>query len=121
MLSLFDEEYMYDNYFILGDTFIQNHVETKFQFNYAIAPVGAFSYEGFKISKYISTTDGEYFSPFLYSLFDIVIKFQDFWKKYIFNKFNMNDIISDLKKNEYLIYNNFWHERKIFTYQIKFL
>ena len=120
MLSLFDEEYMYDNYFILGDTFIQNHVETKFQFNYAIAPVGAFSYEGFKISKYISMTDGEYFSPFLYSLFDIVIKFQDFWKKYIFNKFNMNDIISDLKKNEYLIYNNFWHERKIFTYQIKY-
>ena len=98
MLSLFNEEYMYDNYFIFGDPFLQQHYDTIFQFKYAIITVGAYSYDGYKLSTYLSPSYGKYFSPFLYSLFDIIGKFHDFWSFYIFYKYKMKKILDDLKK-----------------------
>jgi len=118
ILTLFNELYMYDNYFIFGDSFSTKHFTSKYSFNYAIIPIGNFSYEGYKICGLISKTRGYYFSPFLYSISDITLKFIPQYKKMVSLNQNMKTIINTLKKIEFIVHNNYWYERKIFTYYV---
>ena len=122
ILQLFDEEYMYDNYFIFGDVFPSNHYTSKYKFNYAICPVGNYSFEGYKTAGFIP--GGYYLSPFLYSISDVILKLLPYYTQlyYKYPNFSSNEFnlyfINRMKYIKIFVDNNYWYERKIFTYYI---
>lgn len=122
ILQLFNEEYMYDNYFIFGDVFPSNHYTSKYKFNYAICPVGNFSFEGYKTSGFLP--GGYYFSPFLYSIVDIILKLLPYYSQVYYKNITLSSIefnmlfIYVMKLLKLIVDNNYWYERKIFTYYI---
>lgn len=116
ILSLFTDEYMYDNYFLFGDSFTSKHFTSKYRFNYALIPVANFSYDGYKICNNFS--DPNYFSPFLYSISDVILKFMPYWRKFVALKYNTITMINELQKNNLIASNNAWSERKFFVYYV---
>jgi surface protein len=122
ILQLFDEEYMYNNYFIFGDVFPSNHYTSKYKFNYAICPIGNYSFEGYKTAGFLP--GGRELSPFLYSIMDIILKLlpyytQNYYKypNFSSNQFNLY-FINRMKEIKLFVDDNYWYERKIFTYYI---
>jgi surface protein len=122
ILSLFDEEYMCDNYFIFGDVFPSNHYTSKYKFNYAICPLGNYSFEGYKIAGLL--TGGSFLSPFLYSIMDIILKLLPYYSKHFYEFENLSStnlmlsFIDRMKSLNIIVDKNQWYERKIFTYKI---
>ena len=124
ILQLFDEEYMYDNYFIFGHSFSRQHYTSNYKFNYAICPVGNYSFEGYKICGVLPIDNGYYLSPFLYSIMDVILKLlpyysQSYYKNIKLSLIEFNTLfIEEMKKIKLLVDDNYWYERKIFTYYI---
>jgi surface protein len=122
ILQLFDEEYMYDNYFIFGDVFNSLHYTSKYKFNYAISPVGNYSFEGYKTAGFLP--GGRDLSPFLYSICDVILKLlpyytQIYYKYPNFSSTKFNEyFINRMKYINLFVDGNYWYERKIFTYYI---
>ena len=124
ILNLFDEEYMYDNYFIFGDSFIDKHYTSKYKFNYAIIPIGNYSYDGFKVCNSLPDNKGTYISPFLYAVSDIKNKMLQSYTSVILSNPNLPteiilpNFINALKRKKFIIEDNYYYERKIFTYYV---
>jgi surface protein len=124
ILSLLDEEYMYDNYFIFGDAFSTQHFTSNYKFDYAITPIGNYSFEGNKISNSLNNNEGNYLSPFLYSITDAIIKLLPYYSKFYYSNQTlpqdtlMRLFINKLKDLQIVIDNNSWYESKIFVYYI---
>jgi surface protein len=122
ILQLFDEEYMYDNYFIFGYVFTSLHYTSKYKFNYAICPVGNYSFEGYKTAGFLP--GGRQLSPFLYSISDVILKLlpyytQIYYKYPNFSSTKFNEyFINRMKQINLFVDDNYWYERKIFTYYI---
>jgi surface protein len=122
ILRLFDQEYMYDNYFIFGHVFSSKNYTSKYKFNYAICPVGNYSFEGYKTAGFIP--NGQYLSPFLYSICDVILKLTPYYTQiyYKYPTFSSNKLnlyfINRMKEIKLFVNNNQWYERKIFTYYI---
>jgi hypothetical protein len=124
ILNLFDEEYMYDNYFILGDTFGSEHFTSKYKFNYATSLIGNFSFDGYKISGILPSIEGQYLSPFLYALSDILLKILPLYSQRV-NSFPllstsqlMPEFIDYLKNIEFIVNDNYFYERKVFVFYV---
>jgi surface protein len=122
ILQLFDEEYMYDNYFIFGYVFTSLHYTSKYKFNYAICPVGNYSFEGYKTAGFLP--GGRQLSPFLYSICDVILKLLPYYTQIYYKypnfsstKFNQY-FINRMKQINLFVDDNYWYERKIFTYYI---
>lgn len=115
---------MYDNYFIFGDSFSTQHFTSKYKFNYAIIPIGNYSFEGYKISKSLNNNEGEYLSPFLYSITDAIIKLLPYYSKFYYSHQSLSQnnlmisFMNQLKDLQIIIDNNCWYESRIFTYYI---
>ena len=125
ILSLFDEKYMYDNYFIFGDQFMKKKYTSKYKFNYAIIPTGNYSFDGFKLAGIIPRIDGKYISPFVYSISDIILKLLPYYTQHINQNTNLDSLtlmisfIEKIKAIKFIINNNEWYEKKIFTYYVE--
>ena len=125
ILSLLDEEYMYDNYFICSDIFLNKKYTSKYKFNYAIIPAANYSFDGFKIAGIIPQIEGKFISPYLYSINDIILKLLPYYVQHVNESKNMNStslilsFIEKLKAIKFIINNNEWYEKKIFTYYIE--
>ena len=124
ILSLLNEEYMYDNYFIFGDSFTKTHFTSKYKFYYAIMPVSNYSSEGHMICSYLNNYEAKYLSPFIYSIIDIVLYFLPYYSKFYYTNQSLTQnnliqqFIDNLKNLGLITNNNYWHERKIVTYYI---
>lgn len=125
ILSLLDEEYMYDNYFIFSDIFLNKKYTSKYKFNYAIIPSANYSFDGFKLAGIIPEIAGRYISPYIYSINDIILKLLPYYTQHVNQNKNVNSIlliisfIEKLKAIKFIINNNEWYEKKIFTYYVE--
>ena len=122
ILQLFDEEYMYDNYFIFGYVFTSLHYTSKYKFNYAICPLGNYSFEGYKTAGFVP--GGRQLSPFLFSICDPILKLIPYYTQIYYKYPNFSStqfnlyFINRMKDINLFVDDNYWYERKIFTYYI---
>jgi hypothetical protein len=125
ILSLLDEEYMYDNYFIFSDVFLNKKYSSKYKFNYALIPSANYSFDGFKLAGIIPGIEGRYISPYIYSTSDIILKLLPYYTQHVNQNANLNStslivsFIEKLKAIKFIINNNEWYEKKIFTYYVE--
>jgi hypothetical protein len=121
IMNLFDEEYMYDNYFIFGDPFMKKKYTSKYIFNYAIIIIGNYSFDGNKVANIFTDIT---ISPFVYAVYDILFKILPRYDYMVQSHQDvtslelMNMYINHLKTNNLIIENNYFYDRKMSTYSV---
>ena len=119
ILSLLTSEDMYDNYFMLSDSYSNVAITSLFPIKYGIMPIGNFSFAGYKFAGLIASPTGHSISPQILSVVDLIVEMSPIYTKFMLGNQKINTIKTiknKLEELKFIVDNNYWFERKIFTY-----
>jgi hypothetical protein len=119
ILSLLTSEDMYDNYFMLSDSYASVAITSPFPIKHGIMPIGNFSFAGYKFAGLIASPTGYSISPQILSVVDLIVDMSPIYAKYMSERQTIETIKifkSKLEELKFIVDKNYWFERKIFTY-----
>lgn len=116
LLHLLTDENMYDNYFIMSDAYVSSEIRTLYPIKYGIMPIGNFSFGGYKFAGLINSPTGHSISPQILSVVDLIVEMSPIYANAMSKKQSIETIKTTLENLKYIVDNNYWFERKIFTY-----